>query len=330
MIKRYCWCVMLMVCALAACNNGGSSESGGLPGACQSQCGPPGTSGGSTVTLAANQATLTVGAGPSGASDLNIPYVTVTLCQPNTNTCATIDDVLVDTGSYGVRILASVLASSGLSLSNIPDPNDSANSIAECVPFADGYTWGPLAVATVQIASETATSVPINVFDDSGSYSPAAPSGCTTLTVNKSLSSLKELHANGILGVGVFPSDCGESCAQCAAAPGGCGPFNTFYYSCNSTSRVCNPTEVALNAQVRNPVISFATDNNGVILQLPAIASSGVPTAVGSITFGIGTQSNNALGSATVLTLNGGGFFTTMFDGQTLDSGFIDSGSNAY
>lgn len=77
-------------------------------------------------------------------------------------------------------------------------------------------------------------------------------------------------------------------------------------------------------------MISFATENNGVILQLPAIVSSGTPSATGSITFGIGTQSNNGLGSAAVLTLNGGGSFTTMFDGQTLDNGFIDSGSNAY
>jgi hypothetical protein len=333
MIQRYRWSVMLMVCGLAACSGGGG-ESGGQAGTCAQCTGSPGTdptgSGGSTGTTASNQTTLTVRAGPKGTSDVNIPYATVTLCQPNTTTCATFDNVLVDTGSYGVRILASVLASSGLNLSNVPDPNDSANTIAECVPFADGYTWGPIAAATVQIGGETATSVPINVLNDDGSYSPDVPNGCTALTINKSLSSIKELHANGILGVGVFPYDCGESCAQCAAAAGGCSLSNTVYYSCNSISGACNPAEVALSAQVRNPVISFATDNNGVILQLPAIASSGLPSAIGSITFGIGTQSNNGLGNAAVLTLNGGGFFTTMFHGQTLDSGFIDSGSNAY
>jgi hypothetical protein len=324
---------MLALCALAACGGGGVGESGGPTAECE-QCGSTdgtaGSGGGSSATMASNQTTLTVGAGPNGARDLDIPYATVTLCQPNTNTCATIDNVLVDTGSYGIRILASVLASSGLNLANIADPIDSTNTIAECVPFVDGYTWGPMAAATVQIGGETATSVPINVLNDNGSYIPSVPSGCTALTVNKSVSSIQDLHANGILGIGILSYDCGESCAQCAAAAGGCSSSNTFYYSCNSTSGICSPTQVALNAQARNPVVSFATDNNGVILQLPAIASSGVPSAVGSITFGIGTQSNNGLGSAGVLTLNSGGFFTTMFDGQTLDNSFIDSGSNAY
>jgi hypothetical protein len=327
---------MLALCALAACG-GGSGESGGPVAECSNCSGVDGTapssgssSGGSSATMASNQTTLTVGAGPNGAGDIDIPYATVTLCQPNTNTCATIDNVLVDTGSYGIRILASVLTSSGLNLANIADPADSTSTIAECVPFADGYTWGPMAAATVQIGGETATSVPINVLNDDGSYNPGVPGGCTALTVNKSLSSIQGLHANGILGVGILPYDCGGSCAQCETAAGGCSSSNTIYYSCSSTSGICSPAQVALNVQARNPVVSFATDNNGVILQLPAIASSGVPSVVGSITFGIGTQSNNGLGSAGVLTLNREGFFTTMFDGQTLDNSFIDSGSNAY
>lgn len=325
---------MLALCALAACGgDGGSGESGGPTAECEQCGGIPGTAGsggGSSATMASNQTTLTVGAGPNGAADLDIPYATVTLCEPNTNTCATIDNMLVDTGSYGIRILASVLSSSGLSLASVVDPVDSTNTIAECVPFVSGYTWGPMAAATVQIGGETANSVPINVLNDNGSYIPGVPAGCTALTVNKSLSSVQDLHAKGILGVGIFPYDCGGSCAQCAAAVGGCSTSNTFYYSCNSDSGICSPAQVALNEQARNPVVSFGTDNNGVILQLPAIASSGVPSAVGSITFGIGTRSNNDLGSAAVLTLTSDGFFTTMFDGQTLDSSFIDSGSNGY
>jgi len=86
---------------------------------------------------------------------------------------------------------------------------------------------------------------------------------------------------------------------------------------------------MALALQVGNPVIAFATDNNGVILDLPAIASSGATSASGSLIFGIGTQSNNSLGSAAVLTTDANGFFTTTFNGQALDSSFIDSGSNA-
>ena len=73
---------------------------------------------------------------------------------------------------------------------------------------------------------------------------------------------------------------------------------------------------------------------NGVIVQLPSIGAGGALGASGNLIFGIGTQSNNALGGATILTANGqsspdAGNFTTNFDGQTGLTAFIDSGSNA-
>lgn len=72
----------------------------------------------------------------------------------------------------------------------------------------------------------------------------------------------------------------------------------------------------------------FPTDNNGVIVELPAISSSGQDNVSGSLVFGIGTQSNNALGSATVFPLDGYGNLTTIYNG-TGYPGFMDSGSNA-
>jgi hypothetical protein len=87
-------------------------------------------------------------------------------------------------------------------------------------------------------------------------------------------------------------------------------------------------TQVAMTAQVRNPVALFAVDNNGVIVQLAAIPTAGQAGAVGSLIFGIATQSNNALGSATVLTANLEADITTLYKGQSLTSSFFDSGSN--
>jgi hypothetical protein len=49
----------------------------------------------------------------------------------------------------------------------------------------------------------------------------------------------------------------------------------------------------------------------------------------GSLIFGIGTQGNNALGTAKVLTLDAVGSLTTDYKTQTLQRSFIDSGSNA-
>jgi hypothetical protein len=50
----------------------------------------------------------------------------------------------------------------------------------------------------------------------------------------------------------------------------------------------------------------------------------------GSLIFGIGTQSDNSLGSAQVFTLDNSGNFTTTFKGTPYSSSFIDSGSNGY
>jgi hypothetical protein len=67
-----------------------------------------------------------------------------------------------------------------------------------------------------------------------------------------------------------------------------------------------------------------------VIVKLPAIGSAGAAAVTGSLIFGVDTQSNNALGTVTVLKVDAiTGDFTTIFNNQSLTSSFIDSGSNA-
>ena len=130
------------------------------------------------------------------------------------------------------------------------------------------------------------------------------------------------LGANGIIGVGLFQQDCGAACtSQNQTIP-------DRYYSCPSSG--CTHTYVTLQQQLQNPVSVFASDNNGVLIQLPAAPNGGSPTASGSMIFGIGTRSNNALGSANVYGVDGQGNFTTIFNNNTYSGSFIDSGSNGY
>ncbi len=339
MSQRFRWIVLLGLCALAGCGgtsqpqvSSGTSSSGSSSSSSSStSSGASSSSSSSSGAAVANVVTVTVNAGPAAANGgtFNIPYASVTLCSPGTSTCATIDNVLVDTGSYGLRIMASALQAAGLSLTPTPDPANASNSIAECLPFADGYTWGPLTTADVRMAGELASNLSVNIIDDSGSYAATVPTSCKNMIANSmSLSSVAAFDANGVLGVGVFDQDCGASCAECATFNGGCTGTNDIYYSCNTANNSCNFTPVALTAQVRNPVALFAADNNGVILQLQAVPVAGQTTASGTLTFGIATQSNNGLGSATVFTADNVGNFTTVFNSQTLGSSFIDSGSN--
>lgn len=296
------WALLLATSLLGACGGGGSGS-------------------GSSDNFSAggnNVVAVSVGPGPSTAQQdtMNIPTVTVKVCKPGTSTCVSVDHVLVDTGSSGLRLMASVVSSLGLA--TMSDPANSANTIGECLPFADGYSWGAVSTADITIGSESASGLPIHVIDDSSSYSPTVPSDCTSH--GTALNSVSSFDANGVLGVGTYNKDCDSYCTAYSD--------NGYYYSC--TSSTCTGTTLALVDQVANPVASFATDNNGVILQMASIPAAGAKTATGYLVFGIGTQSNNALGSAKVLTANDQGEFTTTFNGATLTSSFIDSGSNAY
>jgi hypothetical protein len=356
MSHRFRWTVWLGLCILAGCGGDGgggsstpsssSSSSGSTSSSSSSSSGSTSSSSsssggitsssssssssGATVT---NVVPITVTAGPPAAQGgtFNIPYASVKLCRPGTTTCATINNVLVDTGSTGLRIMASALAATGLPLTDMPDPSSPGKTIAECLPFADGYTWGPIVTADVGMGGEVASNLSVNIIDDTGSYGATVPTSCTTLSSStNSLNSVVAFAANGVLGVGTFDQDCGNSCAFCASlTPSGCNTaMSDLYYSCNTASNSCAFTPVPLSAQVRDPVVLFATDNNGVILSLVAVAPAGAATGSGSMTFGIGTQSNNGLGSAFVLTADDVGNFTTTYMGQTLGASFIDSGSN--
>ena len=94
-----------------------------------------------------NVLALTVDRGPDG-NGVNRLYTTVTICKPGSQTqCQTIDHVLVDTGSVGLRLLASAVPAS-LQLS--PLKNTSGNNLLACANFLDGsFAWGPMAVADV-------------------------------------------------------------------------------------------------------------------------------------------------------------------------------------
>jgi hypothetical protein len=273
---------------------------------------------GSTTPSGSNVASVVVDAGPVN-NTVNTLYTTVTVCVPGSTTnCQVIDHIQVDTGSIGLRIMASVLT-----LTLPGQTAMSGNPLVECTVFADGYSWGPVALADVQISGESASSVPIQVIGDPGFTT--IPSDCSSAGPTEE-DTVTAFGANGILGIGVFAQDCGSVCASVAEP--------ASYYSCTSTQ--CQATTVPLGNQVLNPVALFAKDNNGTIIVLPSAASQGALTLTGSLIFGIDTQSNNASGTETVLTVAGSagsgntppGDLAAVYNGQSLDESFIDSGSN--
>ena len=264
-------------------------------------CGGSSSTSSIITPATSNTASVTVGFGALGPSGgyVNGIWTTVTVCEPNSTTsCQTIDNVLVDTGSAGLRILNSALTTvPASSLGAVTDSN--GDQLQECVQYGDtSYTWGPILLANVELAGETASSVPIQVI---GGNSAAAPSQCLSMPVSPNLpnggndDTVATLGANGILGVGAFgyPYDCGSYCTDTSnlTQPG------FLYYVC-PTGQACSAT--TSSTQDTNPVAAFSSsDNNGVLVTLPSIPATGAAdaTVTGSLIFGIGTQSNNALAS---------------------------------
>lgn len=253
---------------------------------------------------------LSIAVGP--ANKVNLAMASLTVCVPGSAACRTIDRVLIDTGSTGLRLAASALAGLALPAAQA----EGGGAIAQCAQFAHGYTWGAVSTADVRIAGESAASLPIQVIGDAAL--PPAPAACAS--TGRAMDLAQDLGVNGVLGLGAFRRDCGVACEQSAHVG--------IYYVCDAGG--CRGSAVPRARQVANPVGLFARNNNGIVVQLPAVPASGAPGVEGTLVFGIGTQDNNAIGSASVYALSPlTGCLVTYYKGQTYDHSFFDTGSNA-
>lgn len=290
---------------LWGCGGGGSSTASNSSG------------GGTGGSSSANSVALSVGPGSFANGYANGLYTTISVCQPGTSNCTSLDHVLVDTGSTGLRILATELPS-GFTL---PTAKSGSNSLYECLSFLDSYAWGAVATADVELSGEKASSLPVQLIS-----SAAAPSTCSnTLATPGSpeITSEADLGARAIIGVGNFASDCGDYCTTPASLD--------MYFGCSSsTASSCSQVGVPVAQQVDNPVALFSTDNNGVVIQLASVPTGGEDSASGNMYFGIATQADNTPAAGlTVLDLNDVGDFGTNFQSTSLPDSFADTGSNA-
>ena len=282
---------------LAACGGGGGGSSGG-----GSTPLPP--------VVGSNQLLVTVASNPDvtaqypSLATVNIPYVSVTVCDASSQ-CKTIDHIVLDTGSYGLRVLQGALG--GL---NLPaDTVSGTQQLGECARFLSGYIWGSVAHATLRMGGETTSSLPIQVIG--ASSLPSAPPDCAS--TGSDVGSLRGLQGNGLLGVGQFVSDGG------------------VYYSCNSSSCTKLNPQPAASSMVSNPVFYLqSSDNNGVVVQMPGIPSAGAGTTYGVLSFGVGTQADNSVSGFQVLPADPWGNLTVNLRGIDYPGSFIDSGSNFY
>ena len=279
---------------------------------------------------------------PDGTGGTNKPYVAVTVCVPNSNpqSCQTIDNIMIDTGSVGLRLFSQVVS---VALPPAPGP-----PTFECEGFGAGYAWGQVVLASLTLAQEPPVTVPIQLI------TPAPlPSGTPACNFNRDVLTPSGAGFNGILGLAPFANDtlstklssdyltCTASGCTCAAGTAACAGANG------------NPTLVP-NPIFQVPVASNATkaDSNGVIIDLSGVSGNGngATGVVGSLFLGIGTNSpwndptyltveNNLTLTnkcphpncqTPITTIVGTNYIVqTVFNGAQY-SGPVDTGSNAY
>ncbi len=237
---------------------------------------------------------------------LNEPCTSVTVCVPGTNQCQTISDILVDTGSVGLRVF-----SSALNLTLPIQKDSSGNTLAECAQFGIGSDWGPLVSASVVLGAEPAVEVPIQLINKG--FAPP-PTECVSADTDPASTGF-----NGILGIGPFTEDCGTMCAESSAVHA--------FFSCPASGD-CNPVTLAQSAQPQNIIAKLPVDNNGTLFALDQLGVGGSNEVNGALILGIGTASNNTPSGVSTYGLDAQGNFTTLFQGQPYASSFIDSGSN--
>jgi hypothetical protein len=332
MKKTLAWAFLAaFVSTLVACGGGGgggssststtgnsaSNTTGNTPVASTPNTVSPANPTAEPVTqTAANAVPIQVAYAPAPFNQPNDPTVSVTICSAGSNAgsnCTTIGNVLVDTESFGLRLFASAIPN----LASLPAQGQSGASVAECALFGSGYSWGTVRNVDIKIGGEVAQNVPIQVMADTSNLAASAPGACQS---QLEFAAPNNLGANGILGIGVRRADCGSYCAS--NAPEG------WYYACSGAT--CTAISQPVNQQVNNPVPYFSTDNNGVVVELPPVATSGSASANGMLLFGIDTQPNNALAGsgATVLATDDYGDFNATYNGVTYtENGFFDSGS---
>jgi len=324
---------VLAVLVLAACGGGNSSTTtlsgGGVDGGTQ----------GPVVSISEpagdNTTEIVVDSGPAEAFALgvaNVPYVNVTVCAPGSTTaCRTIDHVILDTGSIGLRLLRSSVAGLGLPAQMVPADaatGTPAGQAVECYPFVIGGIWGPVVQADVQLGNRRSATIPVQLVDDGDTPLFAPTADCKAAVNDALLTGVTTLQAKGVLGVGMLRYDCGLACDTTTRA----GSY-VQYYACSNGA--CAPARMPAEIQLQNPVVHLPQDNNGTQIVLPAVPDTGASLVKGRLVLGIGTQANNQLAadarfvfvdndpaSADYL------YVATTANGRRYPVSYIDSGSN--
>ena len=235
------------------------------------------------------------------------PFGAIKVCVPGSTTkCQIISGLLIDTGSFGLRIFSQALSV------HLPVQTSGADR-------------SPSARSSARSRSGTGRD---GRRDDGRRADDSEPAGANHQSeLPRRRSPPRKLQPDR-------PAVCTEPAAvelQRHPRRGAAAVRRraaTIYYTCSATN--CAPTTQPLDLQVQNPVALLPVDNNGVLLKFPLPPTNGASRLTGQLIFGVNTQANNMIPDGfKVYTANAQLNFITTFQ-NVPTAGFIDSGSNGY
>lgn len=284
--------VLVIVVGVVACSAGGASSSPAVV-ACP-KLPVPQESNYMTIMVTPND-------NDSGLCSLsNSPCVSVTVCSSvDKSQCVKVRDILLDSGSSGLRIFKSELH--GMDL---PEVALESSPLYECIDFTDQkHLWGSVnRTHAVFDGGVEKSMLNIQLLEASNKAATCA----------RALSSPQSLGYNGILGVSPLLDDRGS------------------YYICNGTT--CQQVNIESSQKVVNPISLLDDDNNGIVIKLPSIPSGGCFGGVGYAVFGIATKSDNIPESSVVSLSIATNPLVPLYIPAQLNGNnvyaFLDSGSN--
>lgn len=290
---------------ITACNSGGSSS----PSSCNYGTAP-------AAPTDSNQVQIMAGCGLNNVGN-NVPYVSVTICQDSSGAnCQTINNVLLDTGSIGLKINQSVLNSK--LLSGLTSINDTTTNLplSSCNLYGGGYLFTNAYTATVKLGGMTSNNMPIQVINDINQST--VPASCSLVSFNNLLANS---GANGVIGVNpqVFASNSHVKLYIESQA----GVYTQLDYKTANSDPILNV----------NPIVGFA-ESNGLIISLPAVTANSNTNIYGVLTFGVNTRANNQINNASVQLIGNKsselGYFKSTSTTNVTSRTIFDTGTNGY
>ena len=201
----------------------------------------------------------------------NTPFVDVTVCNTR-GKCKTVSNVMVDTGSTGLRMVRGAVEELHLD----PVTDAAGQPLANWGRASSSELWGPVHWAKVQIGKVTTQrAIPIQVFD-APTDGELVPAGYGRVDKRR----LMGFRCNGVLGIGPQRH------------------VDTGYYRWEEGSNSWlwkSPSQwvaqgVDRTRQLVNPIARFpAPYNNGSVLSMPAVDwNTGAERVRGLLGLGIG------------------------------------------